>query len=197
LKVETIMLPIILGSASKNRAKVLTDAGYTFTVLTADIDEKQVRHIDPLALTLLLAKAKAAAILPKVRVPSLLITSDQVVSFNGVIREKPGDVNEARHFLETLHECPNKCVSSVVVTNTQTLSQVVGQDAPMVYMNKLPSPIIDELIAEGRVLTQAGGFGIENPIIKPYIKSIEGELQSVMGLPLKLTQELLERVISS
>jgi len=43
------------------------------------------------------------------------------------------------------------------------------------------------------VFKQAGGFSVWDPLLRPYIYKIEGEEESVMGLPAKLTKKLLAR----
>ncbi len=50
----------------------------------------------------------------------IIITSDQVIRWNGKIREKPNDENECREFLRGYKDHPAECVGSVVVHNTKT-----------------------------------------------------------------------------
>uniref|UniRef100_K7MNV8 Maf-like protein n=1 Tax=Glycine max TaxID=3847 RepID=K7MNV8_SOYBN len=77
---------IILGSSSVARRKILSEMGYLFTIMTADIDEKSIRKETPEDLVMALAEAKAEAILQRLPVddylkeaePTLLITSDQI-----------------------------------------------------------------------------------------------------------------------
>src|SRR3990167_2412936 len=107
------MMRIILGSQSKNRADILQEAGFEFDVLPPNIDEKAIRSSDPKKLPALLARAKTDALLPKISGEALLITSDQVVSFEGQIREKPETEAEARKFLETGHESANETYTAV------------------------------------------------------------------------------------
>lgn len=71
-------MEIILGSQSKGRRGVLERAGYTFDVMSADIDERAIRRDDPKELTRALARAKADALLPKIVGQALLVTSDQM-----------------------------------------------------------------------------------------------------------------------
>jgi predicted house-cleaning NTP pyrophosphatase (Maf/HAM1 superfamily) len=51
-------IPIVLGSSSSNRHKVLNLCGWTFDVAVPDIDEKAIRHDDPYLLPVIIAKAK-------------------------------------------------------------------------------------------------------------------------------------------
>ena len=41
-------MKIVLGSASKQRRTILERKGWSFEVMPADIDEKAIRHGDPL-----------------------------------------------------------------------------------------------------------------------------------------------------
>ncbi|CAH8278639.1 unnamed protein product [Arabidopsis lyrata] len=75
---------LILGSSSISRRQILTDMGYQFTLMSADIDEKSIRKEKPEELVLALAEAKADAIVSKLLTtecaneeqPTVLIASD-------------------------------------------------------------------------------------------------------------------------
>lgn len=187
-------MKIILGSASKGRKEILENAGYEFEVMAADIDEKAIRFSDPQKLTLALANAKADALLPRIKKPVLLITSDQVVSWNGQIREKPESENQAREYLRTCAEYPSETVTAVSVTNTKTGERKGGVDLAKVYFNAIPREVIEKYIREGTPLAHAGGFTITDPIIRPYVQKVEGAEDSVIGLPMKLTKKLMREV---
>ena len=111
---------IILGSQSFGRKQMLHEMGIFFETIAPYIDEKSIRSDDPEELTLLLARAKAEALLPQIANPALLITSDQVTLCAGEIREKPESLDQARIFLRSYSRYPAETVTSVVVTNTQT-----------------------------------------------------------------------------
>nr|CAB3501505.1 unnamed protein product [Digitaria exilis] len=82
-------LRLILGSSSSSRRLILSEMGYKFTLLSADIDEKAIRKEKPEELVVALAHAKADAILEKMKSngmmkeivdsqeTTLMITADQ------------------------------------------------------------------------------------------------------------------------
>lgn len=179
-------LPVVLGSASSARMLALTTAGVQFTVHTADIDEKAIRHSDPHILPLQIAKAKATAIINSgvLKTAVLLITADQViVGPDGAVREKPSSAEEAKAFLRSYRSAASsgaagssaddrfvQCVSAVVVTDTST-----GESASDVCVTKIyyadgawtdeqlqravtpaPSVPLDEL---GRLFIEDDGLG--------------------------------------
>ena len=186
-------MKIILGSASKGRREVLERMGYDFEIMTAGIDEKAIRDTDPKKLTLRLAHAKADALLSKIFEPALLITSDQVVYWNGNIHEKPESPERARENLKNYVAHPVETVTAVVVTNTLTKQRLEGIDVAKVVFSPIPDDVIQKTIDEGDVFTRAGGFNIEDPLLQGFIQKIEGEKESIIGLPKTLTEALLQK----
>lgn len=185
-------MKIILGSQSRGRKAVLEKMGYDFEVMPADIDEKAIRFEDPAVLTLALANAKADALLPKIKEPAILITSDQVVVCNGKILEKPNDEKEAQENLEMYALHPAETVASVVVVNTSSGKRAGGTDIAKIWFFPIPEKVINEYIATKDPFLHAGSFDHEHPLLAPYVKSIEGEPESITGLPKKLTEELIK-----
>ncbi|MDO8564957.1 MAG: Maf family protein [bacterium] len=190
-------MKIILGSQSENRRSVLADAGYEFDVLVSDIDEKAIRHDDYYELPLLLAEAKAQALLPRITEPALLITADQVIVWNGELREKPRDLEEARRYLQTFSgsEFPAECVNGITVTNTETGASLTEREISKVYFKTIPQDVIETFLNLGIMYKYAGGFTPQSPLILPYLR-IEGTIESVLGLPLDTLKNLLQKASS-
>uniref|UniRef100_A0A453H910 Maf-like protein n=2 Tax=Aegilops tauschii subsp. strangulata TaxID=200361 RepID=A0A453H910_AEGTS len=133
---------IILGSSSPARRAILSDMGYEFATMSADIDERAIRREKPEELVKALAEAKADAI--KLNLvdgcadrdirdpPTLLITSDQVVVSKGVIRERPRSMEEAREFIKAYSGDRALAVNYVLLTNLSTGATKGGWDIPEV-----------------------------------------------------------------
>lgn len=168
--------------------------GCQFETMAADIDEKAIRDDDPQKLTLLLAHAKADGLLPHIRKASILITSDQVVMCGGVMLEKPENEDEAREHLRGYAHSPAVTITAVVVTNTGTNRRSEGVDIAKVVFRSIPSSVVEQLIQSGNILQNAGAFSVEDPLMKDYILRIEGEPESVMGLPKEMTKRLIREV---
>ncbi|KAG4157982.1 hypothetical protein ERO13_D02G094600v2 [Gossypium hirsutum] len=200
---KTSQFKIILGSSSLPRRKILTEMGYEFTLMSADIDEKGIRKEKPEELVMALAEAKADAILQRLPVsdyvkeaePTLLITSDQVVVYEGVIREKPANEEEAHQFIKGYSGGHAATVGSVLVTNLKTGFRKGEWDRVEIHFHEIPDEVIEKLIEEGNVLHVAGGLLIEHPLIKPYIKQVVGTIDSVMGLPKAPTEKLIKEAV--
>ncbi|KAK8643049.1 hypothetical protein V6N13_012365 [Hibiscus sabdariffa] len=195
---------IILGSSSIARRNILSEMGYEFTLMSADIDEKSIRKEKPEELVMALAEAKADSIVSKLQsinnqekdeMPTILIAADTVVVYEGVVREKPANEKEAREFIRGYSGGHCATVGSVIVSNIKTGVRKGEWDRVEIYFHKIPDEIIDKLIEEGAVLHVAGALIIEHPLIMPYVKQVVGTTDSVMGLPKALTEKLIKEVL--
>lgn len=183
---------LILGSSSKYRKNILEKAGYVFDVLIPDVDEKLIQNDNPYERPLILARAKADALMKCVKEPALIITLDIVAFGEGIIYEKPEGEKEAREFLKKYSEgLTPETICAVVVVNTKTGKRYEGIDVAKVFFKPFTDSFIEDFIKNGEPLTLAGGFGIQHPIMKPFIERIEGTEESIAGMPLHLLEKLL------
>ncbi len=185
------MPKLILGSSSRWRADVLRNASMPFEQMSPDIDEKAIRFDDPILLTLAIAKAKSAALIGKVGRGDWLVTSDQVVWFDRQVREKPADAEEARRWLRGYRLAAVECVTSVVVMQGGSDMFLCGSDTARVHYLDIPDDAIERAITTGTVLGSCGALVRQEPHLAPYVYRIEGTEDSIDGLPLDLTLQLL------
>lgn len=192
---------MILGSSSMARREILAEMGYEFTILTADIDEKSIRKDKPEDLVMTLAEAKADAIVSRLETsdylwePTLLITADTVVVYEGVVREKPSSKEEAREFIRDYSGGSARVVGSVLVTNLTTGRRQGEWEGAEVYFLDIPDEVIDSLIEEGIILNVAGGLMLEHPLTLPLVDTVIGSSDCVMGLSKSLTEKLIQEVL--
>ena len=195
---------LILGSSSVARKNILNEMGFEFQVMTADIDERSIRREDPDELVMLLAEAKADAIMSRMNIsdyqkegdePTLLITSDIVVVHEGIIREKPSSKEEALQFLKGYSGGHVSTVGGVVVTNLTTGKKLGSLDKAEVYFHDIPDEIIENLIDEGVVFRVAGGLLLEHPLVLPLVEAVVGSSDSVMGLSKDLANKLIHEAL--
>ncbi|XP_021717080.1 maf-like protein DDB_G0281937 isoform X1 [Chenopodium quinoa] len=174
----------------------LAEAKADAVISKLQIADKQVNDNEP---TLLIAADTAEATLTNssngdLRTdagPTILITADQVVVYEGMIREKPSGKEEARQYLKDYSGRKASTVSSVLVTNLQTGFRKGEWDRVEIVFDEIPDDTIDKLIEEGAVLHVAGALIIEHPLIKPLVKQVVGTTDSVMGLPKAVTERLI------
>ncbi|XP_074282497.1 uncharacterized protein LOC141607016 isoform X1 [Silene latifolia] len=175
----------------------LAEAKADAIISKLQIADKQVNDHEP---TLLLSADTAEATKSELIIgdhstdaaPSILITGDQVVVYEGMVREKPSSEEEARQFMKDYSGKKASTVSSVLVTNLQTGFRKGEWDKVEILFDVIPEEVIDNLIKEGDVLHVAGGLIIEHPLILPLVKEVVGTTDSVMGLPKAVTKRLIE-----
>lgn len=191
-------MKIILGSSSAGRKLIMDELskelGFTFEVMSPDIDEKLIRHDNPSDLVMAIANAKADALVSKIKEPAILICSDQVVLYDNQIREKPVDENEARKFLQSYANIHPETIGAIVVVNTENGKRASAMQMSKIHFKLLPEEIINGHINNGLALSGAGGFSIHDPILEDYLDYIEGGFDSATGLSKELVKKLVAEV---
>ena len=152
----------------------------------------------------MLAEAKAVAILARLasrpaapgrRTRELLITADQVVCFNGQVREKPADSAQAAAFLAGYSGASVRTVGALRVTDVASGRSAGALDVAEVFFRPIPDATLRELAADPALLGCAGGLMVEHPLLAPSVERIEGGIDSVMGLGKATLAALLLRVL--
>lgn len=187
-------MKIILGSSSRWRRELMRQIVPEFEVLEPNIDERAIVESNPQVLTMKIAKAKSKALWPRVTEPAIILTADQVVVCNGVIRGKPLSESEARDFLWSYRRYPAEYVNALYAYNTVTKRDVIAVDFAKVYCKGLTEQAIEDIIKQKLVFTRAGGCDIGHPSFDAYVERIEGSVDSALGLPLNLTRLLIQDV---
>ncbi|KAJ8604331.1 hypothetical protein CTAYLR_002501 [Chrysophaeum taylorii] len=185
----------ILGSSSSSRRALLGATGASFETMVPDIDEKAIgdREGDPETLVRLVATSKADALVSKLPADSrVLLTGDQVVVFEGTIREKPVDVDECRAFISSYGRCTT--VGAVCLHALDTGKRVIGVHEASVTFDPIPDTVVDALIKDhaDAMLQCAGGLMVEHPLLQPFVTEVSGGLDSIMGLSTHLVLRLLD-----
>jgi len=184
---------LILGSSSPSRKAVLEEMGMVFSVISPDIDERAIRRDDPRELVRAIAQAKMDAVLEQVTGQAVIICSDQVMVVDGEVREKPASKEEAYAFIATYASTPQVATSATVVCNTANGKRVYAIEEVAVTFDPIPQENIETFVESGEAFHFAGGLAADHPLFRPYVH-IDGELEALMGLPLKKTLEMLEEV---
>jgi len=190
-------LPVVLGSSSKWRQGVFLRRfpEYGAEFMDPAIDEKAIRAERPENMTIAIAEAKADALLPRLEKEVLLLTLDQVVVCERVVREKPEDEQQARAYLASYQRGAGaSCVNGLVAHNTRTGKRVTEVDIATLYWRPFPDSVVDHLLTNGEIFTCAGAFNVEDPELRPYLDRTEGSIDSIVGLPVKTLREMLRRV---
>jgi len=190
---------IILASSSGVRKKILDENGINCEVIPANIDEDQVKesllqeNATPEIISKNLAELKANKISQK-KQNQLVLGADSVIDLKGELISKPTNRNEALAILEKLNGHKHKLISSVCIskngsmlwnfTDSSTLTmKQLNLDEIKLYLKKIKDK---ELYAYGVYQIEADG--------RSLFSKIDGNEDSIMGLPVKQIKEYLEKL---
>ncbi len=181
-------MQVILASKSPRRRLLLQAAGLAIEVRPAHIDELLLDDEDVPCAVQRLAIAKAGAIGP-CDVP--VIAADTLVALDGRPLGQPADLHEARDMLIALSGSTHHVYTGVCVTHrSQTLHRLMCSE---VCFYPLSEHQIDTYLQHNEVLDKAGAYEIQGGAAS-FVRAVNGPLDNVIGLPVRLTLSMLEEV---
>lgn len=178
---------LILASRSAARRAMLTDAGVTFGLEDAGVDEDAIKvamaDASPGALAVELACAKALAV--SRRDPDVwVLGADQTLAFDGGLVSKAKSLDEAKSRLKTMRGRSHQLHSGAALA---TKGQIVwsGVDTVQMKMRDFSDAFLDAYLAvEGEeVLACVGSYRLEG-LGSQLFEAIDGDYFTVLGLPL-------------
>jgi len=181
---------LILASGSLARRELLANAGYTFEVLPANIDEPT----DPGALGIRgfvhqVAWLKAAAVAPQVT-EGIVLAADTVGWLDGQVIGKPADAADARRILRQLGGTTHELWTGAILWRRPDDVQLCWQEVSQVQFKQLTEDEIDTYLATRQWVGCSGAYAVQEDE-DPYVKVVAGSISNVIGLPM----ETLERVL--
>ena len=189
-------MKIILASKSEVRKKILDQNSIRCEVMPANVDEELIKNsllkekASPEIISKNLAELKANKISEK-RHNHLVLGADSVIDLNGELISKPTNRDEAFAILKKLNGQKHQLISSVCISkngamiwnftdvSTLTMKQL-NSDEIESYLTKIKDK---ELYAYGVYQIEADG--------RSLFSRIEGDEDTIMGLPVKQIKEYL------
>ena len=180
---------LILASASPRRQSLLREAGYSFLIHPADIDEENYpRGLSPAQLAEFLANAKADAV-ASVYPNDVTIGSDTIVALGEQLLGKPVDAIHARQMLSQLSGTTHIVITGVAVVQPGISFRASSAVTSTVQMRPLTDDEIERYVAGGEWQGKAGGYGIQDN--DPFVTNLGGSLTNIVGLPMEAATKLL------
>ena len=209
---------LVLASASPRRQELLRNAGISFTVQPADIDETPLTGESPRECAERLAREKALAVW-RDRPQDSVLGADTIVVVDETILGKPVDAGDAVRMLRLLSGRVHRVITGVCLVRAVVSGQwpVVSDAVPgaaqlretpyeilrtgsrelrtasettLVTMSELSYDEIRDYIATGEPMDKAGAYAIQG-VASRWIPRIEGDYSNVVGLPVALVYRML------
>ena len=187
--------PLILASRSPRRVMLLRELGVAFDQHIPEIPEERHPSEPPFSYAERLARQKAQTVLEQVAPNAVVIGCDTIVVLGSRVLEKPRDRAHALALLQSL--CGKRhTVCSAVALLTRSGILESGYALTDVYFNHATDEQLLAYIDTGEPLDKAGAYGIQG-MGGFLVDRIEGDLDTVIGLPRTLLDELAGRVLSA
>jgi len=192
-------LKIILASKSGVRKTILNQNGISCEVIPANIDEELIKKsllkekATPEIISKNLAELKANKISNK-KNNELVLGADSVIDLNGELISKPINREEALSILKKLNGQKHQLISSVCISRNGSMIWNFT-DASALTMKKLNLDEIKSYLAKikDKELFAYGVYQIEADGRSLFSK-IEGDKDTIMGLPIKQVKEYLKNI---
>ena len=190
---------IILASKSGVRKDILNKNNIKCEVLPSNVNEDEVKNsliasgASPLLISKNLAELKSIKISTQ-KPDKLVLGADSVIDLNGELISKPKDREEALNILQKLNGKKHQLISSVCISKngsmiwnyTDASSLTMKQlnlDQIKSYLKKVDD---EKLYAYGVYQIEANG--------RSLFSKIEGDEDTIMGLPIKKIKEYLNNL---
>ena len=194
------MFNVILASKSKVRKEILDNNNINCEVIPSNIDEDIFKEslirekASPEIISKNLSELKANKISNK-KPNAIVIGADSVIDLEGEIISKPRSRDEALEILRKLNNKTHYLISSVCISRNGSMIWNYTEKAKLVMKNFAENDLKDYLnrISDENLYAynvyQIEGLG------KSLFLKIEGDKDTIMGLPVKKIKEYLKNLI--
>lgn len=181
-------MKIILASASPRRREICSLIGVEFEVIPSKSEEPVDLSLSPTEAIEKIAYAKGKEVFSE-HSDKIVLSADTAVFCRGKFFEKPKDVLDARQMLKKLSGTTHKVITAVSIFSPK--KQVTFSDVAYVTFCALSDDEIDAYLVQNEWCDKAGAYAIQGKAAK-FIKKIDGDFYTVMGLPCAKTYQALK-----
>lgn len=186
---------IILASKSPRRKELLSSVCVAFEIITSEADETLPKDMHPRDGVEMLSCRKGAAVRSLLKSrgeaweDALIISSDTLVEKDGVPLGKPENEADAFRMLKFLSGARHNVHTGVAVHYGDRV--VSGVATTGVCFREMTDGEILDYIKTGEPMDKAGAYGIQG-LGGKFVEKTEGDYDTVVGLSMRLTEELVK-----
>ena len=193
------MVKLILASKSKVRKQILDESNIENEVEHSNVDEEEVKksllneNALPEIISKNLAELKANKVSKK-KFEYLVLGADSVIDLNGELISKPKNRDEALGILRKLNGKKHNLISSVCISKNGSMIWNFTDKATLTmkkFTEKNLKEYLDKITDEA--LFAYNVYQIEGEG-KNLFSKIEGDKNTIMGLPIKKIKEYLKNI---
>ena len=182
------MKQLILASASPRRREILDLLGIAYTVCPAESEAEADLSLSAEEAILQVARSKAEEVAR--RFPNeCVLGADTAVVIDGVILGKPQDEEDAKAMLRRMSGRTHHVITAVWVCGDGFDRGFADVAEVMFY--PMSEKDIDDYVGTGEPMDKAGSYGVQGYGAR-YVRGINGDFYTVMGLPAGRLYRFLE-----
>jgi septum formation protein len=186
---------LILATQSPRRHYLMKEVGFNFEIIIPDnIEEVYPETLSEMEVPAFLADLKASWFEGKLTEKEIVITADTIVAIEGHVLGKPANFDEAVAMLKMLSGKCHDVVTSVCILSKN--KKKIFSNISRVFFKKLTEDEILYYVNQYKPYDKAGAYGAQEWIGYIGIDKIEGTYFNVMGLPIHMLYNELEKFIS-
>jgi septum formation protein len=185
----------VLASGSPRRKELLAQLKVPFEVLPSNIPENRRSGESPEQFVSRLSISKAKAVARKLSVRNgaayLVLAADTIVVLGGKVFGKPRNVKHASWMLRRLSGRQHRVYTGVALVDAES-----GKAARSVAVSKVLLRTIskaESLKIGAKHLDKSGSYACQDKEDR-LVEKVDGDWQTVMGLPLNLVKKLTSRI---
>jgi septum formation protein len=180
---------LLLASTSPRRAELLRAAGFEFDVAPSDVNETPLAGERPreYVLRLALEKVRAARAAPG----QVVLGADTTVVIDETILGKPASAEEASAMLCRLAGRVHEVWTGVALR--QDAREVSDVGVTRVEFAPMTPAEIAWYVTSGEPEGKAGAYAVQG-LASRFVTHLEGSYSNVVGLPVALVYQLLQRL---
>jgi septum formation protein len=183
---------LILASASPRRCELLRQAGFDFEVRPAAIEEVRRSNESAENFAQRVASEKALKVAASAPEGSVVIGADTAVVVDSEMLGKPTSAEDAARMLRLLSGATHRVITAVAIVRAPNQSIALELVTTSVSFRKLNENEIEQYISSGEPFDKAGAYGIQG-LASKFVNYIDGDYSNVVGLPMALVRDLLNR----
>jgi len=189
-------MKVILASKSPRRKELMELLGRDFEIMVSEVDETLEEGLSLEEQSKKLGYIKAKAVFDKTSGNRIVIGSDTLVVKDEKLFGKPKDKQDAINMIEALKNDKHQVITSiaVLVEKDGKYEEYLDCDIVDVYVSDMTQDEIEAWVNTGKAYDKAGAYAIQLEFAK-YIEKIDGNYESIVGLPLNKVYKILKQYI--
>lgn len=189
-------MKIILASKSPRRKELMDLLGVDYEIMISQADEIIEEGLTLKEQSKRLGFIKAKSVFDQTSGDRIVIGSDTLVVKDGNLFGKPKDREDAIKMINAIKNDKHQVITSIaiLVQKDGDYKEYLDCDITDVYVADMTDKEIERWVDTGKAYDKAGAYAIQLEFAK-HIEKINGNYDSVIGLPINKVYNILKEYI--